>query len=61
MIMVHNASAFAEGNANDFRALADVLDKVNQTMVEVYIEKTGLSEDKIKELMDKETWLTGKS
>jgi len=60
MIMVHNASAFAEGNANDFRALADVLDKVNQTIVEVYIEKTGLSEDKIKELMDKETWLTGK-
>lgn len=60
MIMVHNASAFAEGNSNDFRALADTLDKVNQTIIEVYIEKTGLPEDKIKELMDKETWLTGK-
>jgi ATP-dependent Clp protease protease subunit len=60
MIMVHNASAFAEGNSEDFRALADTLDKVNQTIVEVYIEKTGLPEDKIKELMDKESWLTGK-
>lgn len=60
MIMVHNASTFAEGNSNDFRALADTLDKVNQTIIEVYAEKTGLAEDKIKELMDRETWLTGK-
>ncbi len=60
MIMVHNASTFAEGNSNDFRSLADTLDKVNQTIIEVYAEKTGLAEDKLKELMDKESWLTGK-
>lgn len=60
MIMVHNPWTFGLGNANDFRKLADDLDKIGESIVAAYQGKTGLDEDKIKELMDAETWLTAK-
>ncbi|WP_446898835.1 head maturation protease, ClpP-related [Clostridium sp. LBM24168] len=58
MLMVHNPWSFGMGNANDFRKLADDLDKVRESMISVYEDKTGMEKEKIVELMDAETWMT---
>ena len=58
MMMIHKPWTFSAGNANDMRTTADVLDKVEESLIVAYVEKTGLSEDEIKTLLDAETWLT---
>lgn len=58
MMMIHNPMTWGDGNANDFRKQADVLDKIALTIQNVYVDKTGLSTSEIKEMMDEETWLT---
>ncbi|AND85570.1 Clp protease ClpP [Clostridium tyrobutyricum] len=58
MIMVHNPWSFAMGNAKDFRKLADDLDKVRESMISVYEDKTGMEKESIVELLDAETWMT---
>lgn len=58
MQMVHRAWTFALGNANDMRKMADDLDKIDESIIAAYQEKTGLDKDKVIELMDAETWLT---
>ncbi|BEP28808.1 head maturation protease, ClpP-related [Helicovermis profundi] len=60
MIMIHNAWTIHAGNADDFRKVADDLDKIGESLVAVYVKRTGLSEEEIKSMMDVETWLTGK-
>lgn len=58
MMMVHNPMTGAYGNAEDMREVADILDKVAETLIAVYRSKTGLDDDKIKELLSKDTYLT---
>ncbi|AKA72336.1 head maturation protease, ClpP-related [Clostridium scatologenes] len=58
MLMVHNPWSFGMGNANDFRKLADDLDKVRESMISVYEDKTGMDKESIVELLDAETWMT---
>ena len=58
MMMIHNPWTIGFGESKDFRKLADDLDKIRQSIITVYKEKTGLSEEKIIDLMDAETWLT---
>jgi ATP-dependent Clp protease protease subunit len=58
MLMIHNPMTIAWGNANEFRKIADTLDKIRESSIAVYQEKTGLDEKKIIEMMDAETWFT---
>lgn len=58
MLMIHNAQTYASGDANEFKNIAKNLEKANQTMLVTYVAKTGLSEAEIKNMMDKETFLT---
>lgn len=58
MMMIHNPWSFAIGNSEDMRKMADDLDKIAESIVAAYREKTGLSDEEIKAIMDKETWLT---
>lgn len=58
-LMIHNAWTITAGNSKDLRAMADTLDKINEGIVEVYKAKSNVVEEVLKELMDKETWLTG--
>lgn len=58
MMMVHNPWTIAIGNASDMRKMADDLDKIRESIVAAYQEKSGADRDKIVELMDAETWLT---
>lgn len=41
MMMIHAASSFAGGNADDLKSAAQSLDKTDQTLAEIYARKTG--------------------
>lgn len=58
LIMIHNPAAIAIGTADEFRKMADTLDKVRDTISAVYEEKTKQDTVTIRTLMDAETWLT---
>ncbi len=59
MMMIHNPWTVAAGNAAELRKAADDLEKIGDAMRTAYAEKTAgkLSDDRIRELMDAETWL----
>lgn len=57
ILMIHNASSIAQGNNHDMQHAADVLSKINETIANSYVSKTGKSKDEILDLMDKESWI----
>ena len=57
MMMIHRASSMADGNADELRSQADTLEKIEETIVQIYRQKTGKSEAKIREAMEATTWL----
>jgi ATP-dependent Clp protease protease subunit len=58
MLMIHNPWTIGIGSSADFRKLADDLDKIRESIVAVYRDKTGLTDEDIISLMDAETWMT---
>lgn len=58
MIMIHNPSVTAEGESDDLRKSADVLDKLKENIIDIYVQRTGLEREDVSEMMDNETWLT---
>jgi ATP-dependent Clp protease protease subunit len=65
MVMVHEAwgGLFAAGTADEIVAaaeeLAAPLRKANDSIVAIYMQRTGLDEKKCRALMAAETWMTG--
>lgn len=60
MMMIHKPWGIQGGDADDMRRYADLLDKVEGTLINAYVSKTGKSEDEIKGLLKDETWMTGR-
>ncbi len=58
LLMIHNAWSYAEGDANVMKKMAEDLEKITQPSVNIYVNKTNLSEKEIKEKMDREEWIT---
>lgn len=56
--MIHQAWALAYGNKDDLIDLADLLDKVDGTIVQDYARKTGKSAEQLAAWMQAETWFT---
>ena len=57
MMMVHRASTISMGDAADLRKDADLLEKFEKSLVNVYAKKTGMSEPEINAMLEAETWL----
>jgi ATP-dependent protease ClpP protease subunit len=59
-MMIHNMWCYAAGNANDFRAVADWLDKTQAGIDDTYLAKTAgkITKEQLKEMLDHETVLT---
>lgn len=55
--MIHNVAAVAAGDAGEMRRMADVVDKIQESIAQVYVDKSGLSRRRIMEMMDAETWM----
>lgn len=60
MMMVHKPWGIQGGDADDMRRYAELLDKVEDTLVMAYANKTGKSADDIKALLKEETWMNGR-
>lgn len=56
LLMIHNPYAYCEGEAEDMRKTADMLDAVKQTIINQYVAKTGMSAERVSAYMDAETW-----
>lgn len=57
-MMVHNSSTFAMGDYHEMDKASEMLQNTNKTIVNAYRLKSGLEEQELLELMDKETWMT---
>lgn len=57
-LMIHNAMNSAEGDYRVMNHNSDFLQKVNRSIMNAYISKTGKTVDELKQLMDAETWMT---
>lgn len=60
LMMIHNMYMAAVGNAGELRKAADDLDTINAAGRGAYLAKAGakLTEERLTEMMDAETWLT---
>ena len=57
-LMVHNCSTYASGDYRDMTHTAEVLRKINECLVQAYIQKTGMTQEDLLDMMDNETWLS---
>jgi ATP-dependent Clp endopeptidase proteolytic subunit ClpP len=57
LMMIHNPWNIAIGDAETFRKEADKLDTLKASLVTIYADKTGISNKKLNQMMDDETWL----
>ena len=56
--MIHSVMSGAWGTADEIREQADVVDKVQASLRNIYIDRMGIDEAKAAEPMAKDTWLT---
>jgi ATP-dependent Clp protease, protease subunit len=59
MMMIHRASGGVWGDADEMRKEADLLDKVDGQITEVYSRRSGKPVADVAELLADETWFTG--
>lgn len=57
MIMIHRPSVYAAGTVDDMEKAKDVLLKIEEGITPIYAKRTGLSDEKIAELLEAETWM----
>ncbi|WP_020201875.1 head maturation protease, ClpP-related [Cupriavidus sp. WS] len=55
-VMIHKAWTALWGNADDLRSEADLLDKIDGTLINTYAQRTGQAADDIAAWMAAETW-----
>lgn len=60
MMMIHNPSTIAAGDASDMQKAIDMLNEVKESIMNAYEAKTGLRRNKLAMLMDNETWFNAK-
>lgn len=57
-IMIHNCSTDTSGDYRDMDSASQMLQSINQGIRNAYKSKTGISDEKLKELMDNTTWMS---
>ena len=58
MLMIHNAWCGCVGNAAELRKMAGTLDKIDESIAQAYVGRTGKKLDEVIALMNDETWLS---
>ena len=58
MMMIHNPATLAMGNTKDMEAAIAMLNEVKESILNAYVDKTGLSRNKLSKMMDDMTWLS---
>ena len=60
LLMIHDPMTIAMGNTKDMEQAIKTLDEVKESIINAYVNKTGLRRNKIAELMSNETWMNAK-
>lgn len=58
MMMIHKVSVGIYGNADDLKKTVEDIEKLEQNVLEIYVEKTGQAKEVVQALVDKETYFT---
>jgi HK97 family phage prohead protease len=58
MMMIHNASSIVYGDHNEMRQMADVLEKISDSIGMTYVARSGKTAEEVKALMDAESWMS---
>lgn len=56
-IMIHNVSCRSAGDYRDMQHTAEILKNANKAICNAYVLKTGMKQEELLELMNKETWM----
>ncbi len=57
-LMIHEASTWTFGNKSDIQKTLNALETIDDSLVAVYVERTGLEAEEISDLLKAETWMT---
>src|SRR5699024_5916542 len=57
-LMIHEASTFAVGTKSEMQKTLNALKSMDNSIVDIYHERTGLDKTEILQLMEEETWFT---
>lgn len=57
-VMIHSTLAGAYGHADDLRDMADLMDKVNASLRNTYVARTGRTPEEVDAMMSKDTFLS---
>lgn len=57
-MMIHDPWGVVIGDADEMRDYADTLDKMSGSLIACYRDKSGMDDDKIRDLMRGDTWIT---
>ena len=58
MLMIHKAWTYAAGNSDELLKQAEMLEKVDKSILEAYVGKFNGSREELSQLVTDETWLT---
>src|SRR6478735_3059650 len=58
LFMIHEAWTFAMGTKRDMRQVADFLEKVDGSILDIYTRRTGRPADELRPLVEATTWMT---
>lgn len=56
-LMIHNVSVMSQGDHNDMQHTSDTLRTLNKTVANAYMDKTGMTQEELLNMMENETWL----
>jgi len=59
-MMIHKVSTYISGNIDDIQKELELLEKIENTLVQTYVKRTGKTKEEVQALIDAETWLTGR-
>lgn len=57
-MMIHDAAGLAVGNARDMRDMAEVLDRVSDSIASIYADRSGRPISEFRTAMSRDTWYT---
>ena len=60
LLMIHDPSTIAMGNAKDMEKAIETLNEVKESIINAYAAKSGQRRAKIADLMSNETWMNAK-
>lgn len=58
-MMIHNPVTIAWGEVSDLREAADLLERFENTLVNIYVQRTGVDESEVRSMLAEETWMDG--